>query len=510
MYFARLLWTLLGIVILPFSLKAQLLNADNVLIHINSGATLFVKGDVKTQNNAGVDLLGVFNFTGDLNNQGLPGGFTGTGTVELSGNGQSIGGTQPLDFPSLKVTVAGAKTLHRSISVGGSNAAGILDLQLGTIELSGHDLYLSNRNATAITYSSGNILAEGVDFVGSVYWVIGNVTGKHTVPFVNNAGWMIPVSITPFTGNLDTVRLSTYATNAANLPLPTVPENVTHIRNTSGANNSANTVDRFWLARWNTSGVSAQLNFEYDPVESPANGNVSPRAQRWNLLHDGWDVPLPGQFNLTPHEVAVPNVTVPGTWAIAANNNPLPITLLSFTARAEQNSRVKLDWTTLTEVENDYFTIERSVDGLTFEKIIRTDGAGTSYLPNSYSEVDQKPYVGKSYYRLRQTDFNGTSTFTTPVAVYLTENGYTHIGVYPNPASDILSIQVDGAEDAQDAVLELFSAAGERVFHTRLSALSSNEFGSFILPIAAFARGAYHYRIMTESSIIGTGKIILK
>lgn len=501
---------LTALLLFPSLLQAQLLHTDNALIHIDNGVTLFVGGNVQTQNNAGFDLYGILNFTGDINHQGMPGAFTGTGTVELSGGGQSIGGTQPLDFPSLKSTGAGGKTLHRDISVGGGLASGTLDLQQGTIQLSGHDLYIYNRNTTAITYTSGNILAEGVDFAGSVYWVLGNVPGKHTVPFTNNAGWMIPMSLTAVSGNFDTVRFSTYATNAANLPLPTAPETVTHIRNTSGVNNSANTVDRYWLARWTTAGVQGHLSFEYDPAEAPANGNVSPRAQRWNKLNDGWDPPLPGQFNLTAYEVAAPNVTVPGTWTIAANNNPLPITLLQFTARPDEQVRVILQWTTLHEVDNDFFTIERSRDGHTFEPIIRTDGAGTSYTPLSYTETDENPWMGKSYYRLRQTDFNGTTTVTEPVAVYLDKTASTNVTVYPNPAVDYLTFHCTSTEAAAGAVLELFSASGEKVLNVTLSSLLSDNGTVYLLPVSGFARGHYHYRVFTVDAVMGSGKIILE
>lgn len=501
---------LTALLLFPVFLQAQLLHTDNTLIHIDNGATMFVGGNVQTQNNAGFDLYGVLNITGDINHQGIPGAFTGTGTAELSGGGQSIGGTQPLDFPSLKVTGAGAKTLHRDISVGGSNAAGTLDLQQGTILLSSHDLYIYNRNPGAITYASGSILAEGVDFVGSVYWVIGNVTGKHTVPFSNNTGWMIPMSLTAVSGNFDTVRFSTYPTNTANLPLPLAPETVTHIRNTSGINNSANTVDRFWLARWNTAGVTGQLSFEYDPAEAPSNGNVSPRAQRWNLLNDGWDPPLPGQFNLTPYEVAAPNVLVPGTWTISTNNSPLPITLLQFTARPDENTRVILDWSTLHEVNNDFFTIERSRDGQSFEPIIRTDGAGTSNAPLSYIATDENPYMGKSYYRLRQTDFNGTTTVTEPVAVYLDKTASTNVTVYPNPAIDYLTFHCSSTVSNEQVVLELYAASGEKVLSSNLSSLLSDSDRVYLLPVSGYARGHYHYRLYSATEILGSGKIILE
>jgi hypothetical protein len=78
---------------------------------------------------------------------------------------------------------------------------------------------------------------------------------------------------------------------------------------------------------------------------------------------------------------------------------------------------VKLDWATASELHNDYFTVERSMDGLNWENIIQIAGAGTSTNRNDYSEVDTRPIEGLSYYRLKQTDFDGQFTYSHAVSV---------------------------------------------------------------------------------------------
>lgn len=106
----------------------------------------------------------------------------------------------------------------------------------------------------------------------------------------------------------------------------------------------------------------------------------------------------------------------PWTLASITENNPLPITLVDFTARPEGNT-VRLDWVTASEHRNAFFTVERSRDGAGFEHVLAVPGAINSNVRLSYTELDPSPYPGLSYYRLRQTDEDGTSTVSDMVAV---------------------------------------------------------------------------------------------
>lgn len=94
----------------------------------------------------------------------------------------------------------------------------------------------------------------------------------------------------------------------------------------------------------------------------------------------------------------------------------LPIELTEFQAFTEQQA-IACTWRTETERDNDYFTVERSSDGLNFEPIGQMDGAGNSINPLNYKLYDSSPLSGLSYYRLRQTDFNGASTLSDVVSV---------------------------------------------------------------------------------------------
>lgn len=95
----------------------------------------------------------------------------------------------------------------------------------------------------------------------------------------------------------------------------------------------------------------------------------------------------------------------------------LPIELLSFGAQARPD-RIDLRWTTGTEINNDYFTIERSRDLYGWEVLGHVQGAGNSSIPLSYSFNDTRPLDGVAYYRLKQTDFDGKFEYFRPIAVH--------------------------------------------------------------------------------------------
>jgi hypothetical protein len=115
------------------------------------------------------------------------------------------------------------------------------------------------------------------------------------------------------------------------------------------------------------------------------------------------------------------------------STSTLPIELLEFTA-APDGKNVITQWVTATETNNDYFLVERSIDGAVFETVGRVDGAGNSTQLLTYTFVDENAVAGTSYYRLRQVDFNGSFSLSPIVAVNLIPE--TTASVYPNPSAD--------------------------------------------------------------------------
>lgn len=124
--------------------------------------------------------------------------------------------------------------------------------------------------------------------------------------------------------------------------------------------------------------------------------------------------------------------------ATAGCSQLLPIELVSFNAK-RINNEVKLDWKTASEKDNDFFTVERSLDGINFQEITKITGAKNSLKINSYEAVDENPSNEVSYYRLKQTDLNNEHKYSDIVSV---DNDYSKMfisHVFPNPTSSDVS-----------------------------------------------------------------------
>ncbi len=145
----------------------------------------------------------------------------------------------------------------------------------------------------------------------------------------------------------------------------------------------------------------------------------------------------------------------------------LPVEWLGFDAKLiNEGEEVLCSWQTATELENDYFTVQRSPDGELWEEIGFVDGAGTSYEEHSYHFVDSDPYSGTSYYRIKQTDFNG-ETDRTHRAVILREEPAL-FAAYPNPSDGKLRLTgIDGGVlqvlDLRGRVVEEFTSFDQEI-----------------------------------------------
>jgi len=123
------------------------------------------------------------------------------------------------------------------------------------------------------------------------------------------------------------------------------------------------------------------------------------------------------------------------------------------------NAKVDLGWTTPTESNNSYFTIERSKDGVNFEFLQKISSAalnGNSTVALNYTAQDLNPYTGVSFYRLRQTDLDGNSTYSTVVSVSFDKK--KALSVYPNPSKGTLYIS--GATGETSLKVEWFDISG--------------------------------------------------
>jgi hypothetical protein len=134
----------------------------------------------------------------------------------------------------------------------------------------------------------------------------------------------------------------------------------------------------------------------------------------------------------------------------------LPIELISFRGWTDKETTL-LRFSTATETNNDYFSIERSANGLGYVEIGRVKGAGTSFEPQEYRFIDQQPLSGKNYYRLRQVDFDGKFSLS-PVVLTKFGEGQS-IVLAPVPATETVRVQLDKSAK-NDGLWQVFDLQG--------------------------------------------------
>lgn len=182
----------------------------------------------------------------------------------------------------------------------------------------------------------------------------------------------------------------------------------------------------------------------------------------------------------------------------------LPIDLVSFFAFTTQNT-VILRWQTASEINNDFFTIERSKDGRIFNRLQNVQGAGNSSILIAYSSIDETPYFGRSYYRLKQTDFNGQFTYSKIRSVFIEREETTGMSIFPNPLNqNKLNIRFSEEIEKKEIKVEVRDAIGRIV---QVEDIPINGDTAQIVLVSALRFGIYHI-IVKAGNRTFTKKII--
>jgi hypothetical protein len=177
---------------------------------------------------------------------------------------------------------------------------------------------------------------------------------------------------------------------------------------------------------------------------------------------------------------------------------PTPVTLLNFKGE-KRGSFNKLDWTTVTEINNAGFELQRSTDGVGFSKLVYVNSKapnGNSSAVINYNFDDVTPLKGYNYYRLRQVDKDGKSTLSNIVLIKGDKtNTVQVIAGYPNPVKDLLNFKVD-APQALKATLVITDAVG-KVITQQQAQLTAGE-NKLQLPTAQLAQGTYFIKVTCD------------
>lgn len=184
-------------------------------------------------------------------------------------------------------------------------------------------------------------------------------------------------------------------------------------------------------------------------------------------------------------------------WGLSICSNvstPLPVNWLSFSAQKNNNTQVKLQWSTANEIKNHYYIVERSTDGVIFSSIGKLAGGNNLNMLQQYYFNDLKPYAGINFYRLKQVDLDGQFSYSSVAKVTLDKSGQTWT-IYPNPAHNQSTIRL--LNNMKKINIGLSDASGKTVYRTYLPFGKVGE--QIKLPLQNLAKGIYILKIETET-----------
>lgn len=325
--------------------------------------------------------------------------FNGTGPQSISTSGfQEVFNNLTVSKPS------GSLTLNDPVAV-----RGVLDLTSGLVNTTNTELLTLRAGSSAINATDASFVNGPMEKIGLTDFIfpVGKGTQLRSCAVSSIAG----VATDAF--RAEYFPISAYSWGTA------LESTIDHISDCE-----------YWTIDRSAGTPNAVISLTW---EAPSSCGVTNLSELLVARFDATALPAPGIWRDrgnggaagtfaagTIPTAAVQSVFNPGTtaWTLASTtaNNPLPITLVAFNARPEGNT-VRLEWTTASEYRNVLFVVERSENGFDFERILDVPGAFNSDVTLNYTQLDQLPLAGLSYYRLRQVDADGASTVSPAVAV---------------------------------------------------------------------------------------------
>jgi hypothetical protein len=178
--------------------------------------------------------------------------------------------------------------------------------------------------------------------------------------------------------------------------------------------------------------------------------------------------------------------------------HPLPVTWLDLSADCDNNDAI-VKWSTASEQNADYFTVERSLDGTNFSTLGKVQASGNTTTIKNYSYTDADAPNTNTYYRIRETDYNGQYSFSGQITV----NGCGtkgELGVYPNPSLGSFNVAITGSKD-EEVVILVVDMLGQE-FYSKVTVLSSDQEVIAIDPTSKLAAGVYTVIATSKDEII--------
>ena len=408
----------------------------------------------------------------------------GTGTVVLDGGAQNV---YAWNFYNLEIGGTGDKTLSGNTTV--SNQ----------LTFSANQDFVTNGHTLTITttpsgYSDDRLIKGGTSSTVSVEYQASSGTICFIPVGIDGSLRTIgigPLSAETFTvvytpGSPGTINWNTTPTGA---PVESGGP-VVHVNN------------HYYYDISRVGSVNANIYMGFLGL-TPPSSTADMYIMHWNSSSNQWERLT--NYILRTASLVAATATSFSPFTQGSGGGALPIDLVSFAGKCENNF-TELEFVVASQINNDYYTIERSVDGNEWSEIGLIEGEGSTSTQMMYKWTDENPFNGVSYYRLTQTDYDGTSEIFDPIVVSC-ETSVKGYSVYPNPANEVLNIDLE-LENYQgnDIEIEIMDING-RIVQSQSTDLHRG-FNHLEVDISEFPSGVYMINFSGTKNYIKESRIV--
>ncbi len=434
------------------------------------------------------------NFSGNITftNTGL------TGVLEFNGSGiqtYNQGATQ-LDLNIVNINnsaaIGSGVTLATNMFI--KINSGTLALNQGTITTNALRVEVKNTATSSVTAGNTASFVDGnlrryLLGTGDYNWPVGNVVKGYQrarTTFTSNTNTFIDsrFDVWPVTAGYPIIQNSTSCGSAFSL---------------DAMNNGYWTLD----ASPNTAAI-------YDMTLFPT--NVTNSASAWTVMKKPVIGPMPGWTlagtcgTSTATQVNRTGLSGFSVFGIAQSLTPLPIELTNFNGEEIGEDNL-LTWNTESEYNNDYFTLERSRNGIDFEILGIINGAQNSTTLLKYEMFDYAPFPGITYYRLKQTDYNGEYSYSQTIVLRREIDLAIISELFPNPATQSVNFDIQSPRTGSVAI-EVYDNSGRLIMTQEYTVHKGSN--SYNIDINDLAKGVYSIIIKSDLIIINDIKQLIK
>ncbi len=445
---------------------------------VDGGAvTITGTGDIVFPGDFGL-ISGSFNFNN--NDISVADRYT-FGNITLTNEGDSF------KVGRFRLNFTGVKTLTNVI-----NVVGEVEFLSGELITSLSDIVIFQYNSF-ISAQTGEFPTDAKHIVGPAIKLISstNTTPDFTFP-IGNGNVYAPIQISSYGSRRNgDFFIAQYFSS----------------RHPNAGGSKANTLNlvsqaEYWIldrgALSGTATTTATVTMSYNTGRSGSITNASLlRVARWNGSQwaDEGRASTSSTTAASGSLVSLANVTSfsPFTFGSTTNVNPLPVKLLDFSASAVA-ANINVKWTTTSEINNDYFNVEKSLDGKNWSVIGTVKGAGNTEALTNYNFVDANPVLGMQYYRLQQNDINGDFTYSAIAPVNFTNAVTSQISIFPMPANNFINVELPGVSEMS---VTIYNANGQKVFEATSGNLQT-------IDIQDFNAGLYIIEVKADNNVISS------